>query len=174
MGEIKAFQAEKLIAGIMFTDESSLNEALSRLEEQFGKIERLSEFFPFKYTTYYDSEMECSGIKKVFVSFESCVDPEDLASIKILTNSIEDGFILEGGGRSINIDPGLLNLGHIVLATTKAMGHRIALKDGIYGEVTVVYMKGGYQSLKWTYADYRDVEVMKFFQKVREDFKKLK
>ncbi|MBN2652495.1 MAG: DUF4416 family protein [Spirochaetales bacterium] len=172
MGKKKAFNKEKLIAGIMFLEKSDLDATFKILTRKYGKIDYVSQIYNFDFTEYYNSEMLSSNIKKIFISFDRLVNPERLSDIKIFTNKIEKKFLNSEKGRIVNIDPGLLNLGHIVLATTKPMGHRIALKKGIYGEVTMINIKKEFQPLKWTYADYQDSRIKEDFFKIREIFKK--
>jgi len=47
-----------------------------------------------------------------------------------------------------------------VLATTKDASHRIYLRDGIFGEVTLHFSRGAWRERDWTYPNYR-----------REDYK---
>ena len=49
--------------------------------------------------------------------------------------------ITQDGGRRVNLDPGLLSLANLILATTKNRSHRIPLFDGIYAELTLLYAK---------------------------------
>ncbi len=165
MGEIKNFAKENLIIGVLSTLEEIDSELLSVLEEAFGPSDMVSETLDFSWTSYYDNEMG-NGIRRRFYSFERLVDPSDLAGIKILTNGIEERWALSGN-RKVNLDPGLLDLNRLILATTKNVGHRIPLAKGIYGEVTLIYMKKEYHPLPWTYPDYRSPEYMKILKEIR-------
>ena len=59
-----------------------------------------------------------------------------------------------------------------VLATTKNNVHRIPLQKGIYGEVTLMYVNKEYQTLPWTYADYRTPAFHEIFKEMRQLLKK--
>ena len=48
-------------------------------------------------------------------------------------------------GRVVNLDPGLLGRDALALATHKYGGHRLELAPGIYGEVTLSYLRGAYR-----------------------------
>ena len=74
----------------------------------------------------------------------------------------------ESGRRKVNIDPGLLNLSRFVLATSKDGSHRIPLADGVFAEVTLMYEKGGYRPLEWTYPDYRSGEYLRILGDIRK------
>ena len=62
---------------------------------------------------------------------------------------------------------GLVSVESLVLATTKHAGHRIAIGSGIYAEVTLLFERGRYAPLPWTYADYRTEEVQSFLLAIR-------
>ena len=68
----------------------------------------------------------------------------------------------------MNIDPGFLSHGRLMLATTKKTGFRIPLSDGIYTELTLYYARGEWQKLPWTYRDYQSPRVQEFLTKVRK------
>lgn len=171
MGKRTGFEKEKLIAGIMFVNEKDLAKTFKILEKKYGKIDYKSKIYDFNFTNYYDKEMDSSEIKKIFISFKKLVNPKRISRIKIHTNKIENKFLNKKNGRSINIDPGLLNMGHIVLPTTKAMGHRIALQRGIYAEITMIFMKKKYNPLIWTYPDYQSPEISEDLVNIREIFR---
>ncbi len=170
MGEIKAFTKENLVVGVLSTLPGRMD-ALSRLlEEEFGRIEYKSSLLDFDFTRYYVPEMG-EGIQKCFFSFERCVDPATLSAIKRRTNMMEKQFS-DGGKRKINLDPGLLSLDRFILATTKNNGHRVPLKDGIYAEVTLLFMNKKFEPLPWTYADFRSAEYQQILLEIRALYKK--
>ena len=125
----------------------------------------------FSFTDYYDSEMG-SRPQRYLLLFRNLVDPSDLADIKIRTNELEKLFATEEGNRHINLDPGVLSLSSFILATCKDRSHRIPLHDGIYGETTLIYKDHDFQSLPWTYADYRSDEIRSLLRAFRDIYKK--
>ena len=143
-----------------------------RLEEEFGPVDIITEPFPFDYTDYYVQEMG-EGIERFFVSFHSLVFPDDLALIKERTNSIEEEWMADGG-RSVNLDPGLLSYSSVILATTKNRAHRIAIGRSLYAELTLMYQGGSFVSFPWTYADYRSKKVEKELLRLRDRYKELR
>ena len=110
-----------------------------RLEASFGPVDIITEPFPFTFTDYYVPEMG-EGIERFFISFSNLVQPDTLAMIKERTNEIE-GELAEDGKRSINLDPGLLSLSSIVLATTKNRSHRIAIGRSLYAAMLIIGRK---------------------------------
>ena len=171
MGAIEPFAKSKLIMGVLSTLPEE-KEALRRiLVKEFGPIDYESQEFDFTFTDYYVPEMG-SGIKRFFYSFVNLVNPDQLPDIKIRTNELEEKFATPDGNRKINLDPGLLSLSSLILATTKNNVHRIPLQKGIYGEVTLMYVNKEYQTLPWTYADYRTPAFHEIFKEMRTLLKK--
>ncbi len=152
MGRIGVFPPQKLVICTLLSREDLLYPVRDTLEREFGAIDYQSPLIPFDFTHYYEEEMG-KELKRCFFSMETLVDPGTLAQIKIRTNGMEESFALEGK-RRVNLDPGLLSLSRFVLATTKESGHRIPLRDGIWAEITLLYMKKDFQPLAWTYPDY--------------------
>ena len=86
-----------------------------------------------------------------------------------MTNQIEQTFA-QGARRRINIDPGYLLMERFVLATGKNFSHRIYIGDGIYADLTLMYQKGSFQTLPWTYPDYAAPEMHAFLMQVRRHY----
>jgi Domain of unknown function (DUF4416) len=169
MGEATQFLPEKLVMAILISRPEREQELLGILDRTWGQPDLCSPPIPFTYTDYYDGEMG-AGIQRFFVSFRRLVDPSLIADIKLQTNRIEEQF-LEGDARKVNIDPGLLCLSRFVLVTTKESAHRIPLSGGIYAEVTLLYHKGSFRPLEWTYPDYRSPEYLQILNEVRGLYK---
>ena len=140
------------------------------MKERFGEVDFSTEEFSFskEFSDYYDEELGGEGLRRI-VSFEMLVDPSRQADIKLYTNEVERLFSDEAG-RKINIDPGFISHGRVMLATTKGTGFRIPLKDGIYTELTLYYARGEWQKLPWTYRDYQSEKVQEFLTKVRKKY----
>ncbi|MFP6659163.1 MAG: DUF4416 family protein, partial [Pirellulales bacterium] len=73
--------------------------------------------------------------------------------------------------RPLNIDPGYLSRGKLVLASTKDHSHRIYLRDGIFAEATLYYKDRQWQSREWTFPDYRRADYHAFFERCRDYLK---
>ena len=56
--------------------------------------------------------------------------------------------------RPVNIDPGVVELSKLVLASAKNFSHRVYLRDGVYAEVTLQYRRGKWHGAAWTFPDY--------------------
>ncbi|HWR11793.1 MAG TPA: DUF4416 family protein [Rectinemataceae bacterium] len=152
MGTSGAFGKEILVVGVLSSDPDIEEAVLGQLEAIYGPAESLTPREEFRWTDYYVPEMG-EPIWRYYLQFSDLVDPAALAAIKTSTNAIEAGFAA-GGRRRINLDPGLLAPGRFVLATTKDRAHRIALSDGIYAELTLIFEKKEFHALPWTYPDW--------------------
>ena len=166
MGKTKDFMPEKLIIGILASEQKLPDQLIVKLENEFGTIERIDGPHPFNYTKYYNDEMG-DAIQKFFLTFNQLVEPDRLAEIKELTNLIEEEF-RSGNKRRVNLDPGILSETRFILATTKDRGHRVPLKNGIYGEVTLIYMNKEFKPLPWTYADFCDPVYRNLLKEIRK------
>lgn len=162
MATAEKFEKSALVMGVLSTAEDRREYLVSLLEKNFGKIRDISPVMDFSFTDYYDREMGRRPVRYV-VLFENLVDPSDLADIKVRTNELEtlfsDANPVSGQGRHVNLDPGLLSLSNFILATCKNRSHRIALRNGIYAEVTLLYQNRDFQALPWTYADWASDEL---------------
>ena len=143
--------------------------AKERLATAYGPIRVTSPPYAFVQTKYYEESMG-SGLQKLFHVFRDPIMPEQLPDVKQFTNRLEAELAATGRfavPRPLNLDPGLLNLGKFMLATTKDQAHRIYLRDGIFAEVTLYFQAGQFHPWPWTYADYRQPEVLAFLREAR-------
>ena len=170
MGLAEKFEKEKLIMGVIFSDREKFSEAMSAIKEAFGETDFETEEFSFseEFSNYYDGELGGEA-RRIIFSFESCVDASRQAEIKTFTNAIEARLSVDGK-RLVNLDPGFLSHGRLMLATTKKTGFRIPLSDGIYTELTLYYARGAWQKLPWTYRDYQSERVQNFLTTVRKKY----
>lgn len=155
----------KLIIGLFLARPDLFPLLATELEAAFGRLDVVSAWMPFDYTSYYAREMGSGLIRRV-LTFRPLVDQERLAEIKLATNAIEQAHAVEGR-RRVNIDPGYLLLERFVLATGKNYSHRIYIGQGIYADLTLVYRRGTFEALPWTYPDYADLPLRRFLLAVR-------
>jgi len=161
----------RLVMGVLFTQAGVLLEAEKRVSFLFGPVYRRSETVSFgDYTDYYEKEMG-RGVNRCFWAFPRPFPRGALAEAKLATNRIERD-LARGGKRTLNLDPGLLTPESLVLATTKPYSHRIYLSKGIFGDLALMFGKGRFEYMPWTYPDYRDDRAQKFLGDVRGDLLK--
>ena len=166
MGKPKLPHKVKLFTGFLFRDPQVYKKAKAILSRKFGPIDFESRMLPFNYTDYYRQEFG-PDLVRAFTGFSGMIAPENLSRIKLITNSIE-AKLSKSGKRTINIDPGYIDMGKLVLASTKDYTHRIYLRDGIYAEITLAYRDKSYRPYPWTYPDYSSAEYIAVFNSMRE------
>ena len=175
MARPRAAQPVKLICGLLSGDIDLLQRARQLLARRVGTIDLESDVWPFDQTDYYRQEMG-PDLKRAFVSFAQPRSPNVLAEIKHETNALETEIAEQCLGldmpRPVNLDPGYIDLGKLVLATTKDRSHRVYIGQRMYAEVTLQFVGGAWQSWPWTYPDYRQPEYHEFFMRVRDELRR--
>lgn len=176
MGQEGNFPPEKCIIPLLFSHEGDLPALYAEIESSFGPIDYMSRELPFSYSSYYTKEMG-PDIRRIFLGLKDLIDPGELWRIKKTTNRIETAFAVQteklaesSSCRKVNLDPGLLDLNRLVLATTKHAGHRIPLAEGIYAEITLHYRRGRFEPLPWTYPDFRSEDYQEILLELRNIF----
>ena len=158
----------KLISSVFSGSRDILNETVTILSKEYGEPDYISAVVPFEYTDYYTKESGNSLVRR-FISFEELVLPDTLPDIKLFTNRVEEQHMIDGK-RRVNIDPGYISRAHLILATGKAYTHRPYLRDGIYADLTLIFVKHTFTSLEWTYPDYSDKSMIMMFNNIRKRY----
>lgn len=169
MGIPTAPKPAKIFVGLLANDEKLFAPAEARLAELLGSMDSASPILPWSVTDYYEQEMG-AGLRRRFVSFAPLSAPERLPEFKLRAHEIEEEYAGTQSGkkrRRVNIDPGYLDAGKVVLASTKYAPHRLYLGSGIYGEITLLFQSGSFQSFAHTYRDYLWPETVSFFAALR-------
>jgi hypothetical protein len=169
MGTARDADPVKLIASLLAGEPDLLERAALALCQAFGPMDLASGFLPFDHTSYYEAELG-PGLQRQILSFGTLVAPHELPAIKRATNALEISLAL-GGCRRVNIDPGYVSLGKLVLASTKDHAHRLYLGQGVYGEVTLTYQRGQFRPWPWTYPDYASPPYCRLFEEIRKRYK---
>ncbi|MDH4027259.1 MAG: DUF4416 family protein [Nitrospirota bacterium] len=186
MGKITPPHPVKLFVGMLSAETALFEEMKNRLQDIFGPVDLEGPVWSWEHTKYYEKEMG-AGLKRQFIFFERLINPGEITEIKLRTIDLENKYLKKNppsppfakegtggckGGRRINLDPGYLDAAKLVLASTKDFSHRIYLDKGIYAEVTLMYSGKGYQTLPYTFPDYKTGEYHEVFKKAREVYKK--
>ena len=158
----------KLVTSIFMHDKNIFQEVAQGLSESFGSVDMVSRWLPFNETDYYTAEMG-SPLFRRLMAFGRLIEQQALADIKLFTNELESRFSKEGT-RLVNIDPGYLLAERFILATGKNYTHRIYLTAGIYADLTLIYNKGRFRPLDWTYPDYAGEAITSFLGTVRDRY----
>jgi hypothetical protein len=160
----------KLICGMLSGRAELFDEALGPLVDAFGAVDVVSEIMDFDFTHYYDEQMGVPLYRR-FVAFAEPAAADVLLRAKLTTNAIEADFAArhrDGPPRPINLDPGYVEPSKLVLASTKNFSHRIYLGGGVYAELTLMYRKGAWEALPWTFPDFASPRYHAFLTAARE------
>lgn len=171
MGELHRASPVLLLLAAFSRREAALAWACDRATQLWGPPVLVSGTFDFSQTDYYEPTMG-PNLRKKFFAFAEPIDPGELVGIKLDTNRWEQEYAaaaaeLHAEPRPLNLDPGYVDLGKLVLASTKDNAHRIYLGRGIYAEVTLQYTQGHWRHHRWTFADYRRDDYQRFFTECR-------
>lgn len=162
----------KLFVGLLSSGKEVIPAVEEALEGLFGPIDHASALFGWSLTKYYEKEMG-SGLVRKFVSFEVLAMPDELATIKRRTIELEERFRDSlSRKRRANIDPGYVDVGKVVLASTKNANQRVYLGSGIYAEATLSYEYGSYRPYAHTYTDYQWPQTRDFFARMRTSLRR--
>ncbi|MBI5724195.1 MAG: DUF4416 family protein [Planctomycetes bacterium] len=175
MAEATEPSRAKLICGMLAADEVLFAQVQAELAGPFGPIDVESPIMEFDFTHYYDSQMG-SPLKRRFVAFERLVAPDALILAKHATNDLERAFSPRrqrgGPARPVNIDPGIIEEPHLVLASMKNFSHRIYLGWGVYADLTLMYRAGKWEPLPWTFPDYASGRYFEFLSAARANLRR--
>jgi len=158
----------KLVISLFLKEKGIVAAVVEELSRKFGPVDMISSWFPFDYTEYYETEMGSPLFRRIF-AFKNLIKQSSLAEIKLATNNIEHKYS-KNGKRIFNLDPGYMIKSRFVLATGKNYSHRIYIGKKIYADLTLIYTKGSFQTLPWTYPDYADKKMLSHLEIVRSKY----
>ena len=159
----------KALIGVLFQKDDIYQQFLRHLETIEVEIELESEICKFDSTDYYQEEMG-SGLYRIFLSLKGLYPVEQSVSLKNETNSWENEW-KEAGKRTLNLDPGYLDLHKVVLLSGKEGPQKIYLGGGIWADLNLIRKAGRFEALPWTFQDLRESRYHSFFERVRENLK---
>lgn len=150
------------------------------LVERFGPVDYETPPLAFDHTAYYDGELGTPLFRRL-LGFERLVPLDSLVAVKLATNADEAEHARpaaghsgdqSGGLRRVNLDPGLITLERLVLASGKNFTHRVYLGQGIWADLTLIYnKKTGWVVLPWTFPDYATADMKRRLTELRALYK---
>jgi len=158
--------ADLLVASVLGASLDAVDRACARLAEQLGPLAFSSEPLDFRWTDYYSDELGEEPARRI-IAFDKLADAAQLVEIKRATARLEV-TLSHGRRRAVNVDPGTLGAEQLVLASTKARGHRLHAGRGVYLELTLIWGPEGFAPLPWTYPDYASPRLRELFGRLRE------
>ena len=158
----------KFISSLFSPEKEFMDQVIKQLEDICGPVDWVSPELFFDRTRYYAGEMGWP-LHRRFISFKNLAPPDRLVQLKHKTNGLEQQTVT-GEKRKINIDPGYVSPERLILATGKNFTHRVYLSQGIYADLTLIFQKGCFSPLPWTYPDYADPAIIELFNQVRKHY----
>ncbi|MBU1229674.1 MAG: DUF4416 family protein [Proteobacteria bacterium] len=145
------------------------------LVERHGPVDYETPLLPFDHTAYYNQELGRPPHGELFrrlLGFARLVPLDGLVAVKLATNTDERGQARPDGSRRVNLDPGLLTLERLILASGKNFTHRVYLGQGIWADLTLIYnRKSGWVALPWTFPDYATEDMKRRLTELRALYK---
>lgn len=169
MAPIRPPRPVLFVASVFTAYPAALDEARAALESRLGPPALALGPFPFTETGYYAATMGDS-LQRCLFAFDRLAAVDGLPALKHWTNELEARFAGRPEfpvARPMNVDPGYVTPGKLVLASTKDHAHRLYLGDGIFGEVTLWFRNGRWETWPWTYPDYASERFQAFFRDAR-------
>ncbi|RKZ07735.1 DUF4416 domain-containing protein [Candidatus Fermentibacteria bacterium] len=147
-------------------------EAKLILESHFDRIDLSSGLYPFDLSDYYEEEMG-EELTRQWFSFELLRDASLLAEWKLICAGIEEQFLDKCGNRKINIDPGYLDYGKLVLASFKSAPDKIYIGKGVWAHTCLRYGHGRFTAPEHSFPDFIDGRFNDFMLEVRHCYRRI-
>ncbi|MCK5283214.1 MAG: DUF4416 family protein [Nanoarchaeota archaeon] len=151
---------KSLLFAIMYPNQKLLNNSISILEKEFGKIKAKSPEYDFNFTNYYEKEFG-KNLKKIILVFEKTIEKNDLIEIREKTAEIEQK-LSKNKKRTVNIDPGYISKTELVLATKKQRSFKEYLGNYIYAHKVLEFKDKEIITFWHTFADYKTKLIKNF------------
>jgi len=160
----------KFLAAVLFSPGFDMKGRLyPELERIFGRIDSESGDYDFDKTDYYADEMG-KNLRRRLLSFAGLLPATELVSRKLACHRIEEKFS-ENGSRRVNIDPGYIDYFKVVLASFKEGPQKIYLGESVFADMVLLYERGEFRVLPWTFPDFREGIYMEYLKEAREIYR---
>jgi hypothetical protein len=146
-----------------------LPEIESELVRAFGEIALKSPAYAFDSSDYYREEMG-EGLRRCWYCFDALWRAEELPQARATTGRIESTFSV-GAKREVNLDPGYLDLGKLVLASWKEAPDKIYMGDGVWAHTCLRFGDGRFRAPDHSFPDFRDGRFDDFMLEARALYK---
>jgi hypothetical protein len=113
-----------------------------------------------------------SDLRRYWYCFRDLMGAQMLAESRLVTGRIEELFAA-GGKRRVNIDPGYLDFGKLVLASLKEAPDKIYLGNGVWAHTCLRYRSGTFVAPDHSFPDFKDGRFNPFLLEARRFYKEL-
>ena len=104
------------------------------------------------------------------MAFKLLIDQDALSSIKVATNAIESECFLSTPAETLILIRDICFGNDLSWPLGKNFAHRIYIGNHIYADLTLLFQKGAFQSLPWTYPDHKAPQLQSFLYQVRNKY----
>jgi hypothetical protein len=143
----------------------------SELARNYGEVALKSPAFPFDTSDYYREEMG-DGLERHWLCFRELFGAERLPEYRLTTGRIE-ARLTAAGDRRVNLDPGYLDLGKLVLASLKEAPDKIYMGQGVWAHTCLKFRQGEFTAPDHSFPDFRDGRFDAFMLEARNFYKSL-
>ena len=126
----------------------------AELASVFGEIALKSVPFAFDTSEYYRPELG-EGLLRIWYGFRDLCAAERLVEARLTTGEIEDRLAVEGR-RRVNLDPGYLDLGKLVLASLKEAPDKVYMGEGVWAHTCLQFRDGKFTAPDHSFPDFMD------------------
>ena len=141
----------------------------SELVRAYGEVALRSPAFPFDTSDYYREEMG-EGLERHWLCFQEPFGAEQLPEFRLTTGRIEAKLAADGN-RRVNLDPGYLDLGKLVLASLKEAPDKIYMGRGVWAHTCLQFRWGEFTAPDHSFPDFQDGRFNTFMLKARNLYK---
>jgi hypothetical protein len=160
------------VVSLISSDEEQRQEARDRLAGILGTVETSSVLYPFDLSDYYSPEMG-GNLTRLWLAFGDLRDPSELADWKIGCCDIENDLLDSEGNRIVNIDPGYIDFGKLVLASFKEAPDKIYMGRGVWAHTCLRYGHGEFTAPDHSFPDFKDGRFDGFMLEARRRYRTL-
>ncbi len=159
------------VVSVLTGSPESLRDVEPDLCRRFGDIALRSEPFAFDMSDYYGPEMG-GGLARVWLCFEILRDASELPDWKNFCYVLENSRS-RGAGRTVNLDPGYLDHGKLVLASFKQAPDKIYMGAGVWAHTCLRYRFGDFCGPDHSFPDFIDGRFNMFFKQAKSLYRRL-
>ncbi|MFB6356019.1 MAG: DUF4416 family protein [bacterium] len=148
-------------------------QAMNYCQQQWEQLHITCPPYLFDQTNYYEEEIGYP-LLRWWGYRDTLANPAQLVEWKKTCIQMEDNLRDSDGDRTVNLDPGYLNYGLLVLGSHKYELQKIYLGDGVYADPVLEYGEGRFQSFHWSFPDFKEDLYYPTLNKIRTQYKKLR
>lgn len=161
------------VVSILSPRAKRLSITMERLTEAWPDLRLLSPPVVFDETDYYEEEIGYP-LLRWWGYRNQLADPSKLKMWKQESSKIEDELSDDQSDRTVNIDPGYLNYGLLVLGSFKYDLQKIYLGDGVYADPVLQFGEGEFHPFEWSFPDFQVSKYYPILSTMRNYYKKLR